>query len=96
MKTDRFDFKGDNKLTSSKLMEAIESLPEETLKGLPTKDKTIIELVINDGNETVTITPPYILGERLIVQYPKNSKNQRASRECACFEDNNFRYRVIF
>lgn len=96
MKIERFSFQASNDETASKLISAIEDLPESTFEGLPVKDKTIVDLRIDQDREAIAITPPPYSGERLIVNYPKRCKNSRASRECACFEYKSRYYKVIF
>ncbi|MEK6873819.1 MAG: hypothetical protein AABW91_03160 [Nanoarchaeota archaeon] len=98
MKTNRFSFQASNDETASKLIAAIEKLPEEVFEGLPANDKTIVDLRIEKGQEKIAITPPPYSGERLIINYPKGCRNPRpkASRECACFGYKGEHYKVIF
>ena len=98
MKTDRFSFQASDDITASKLIAAIEKLPEDIFEGLPVNDKTIVDLRIEKGQEKIAITPPPYSGERLVINYPKGCRNPRprASRECACFGYKGLNYKVIF
>ena len=96
MKTDRFSFQASDDITASKLIAAIEKLPEDIFEGLPVNDKTIVDLRIEKGQEKIAITPPSYSGERLVINYPKGCRNPRASRECACFGYKGEHYKVVF
>jgi len=99
MDTGRFTFKENNPNNIAKLVKSIKALPEETFQGLPLTDKTPVELRREnkgEGAEFIAILPAIYSGERVVINYPKGSGEQRASRECACFSYKGTHYKVIF
>ncbi len=102
MKLDRFEYISSDSDPNNiaKLIKNIGFLPENTLLGLSQKDKTPVEFRKEYENEEereyIIIHPEIHIGERIKVNYPKDSENQSASKECACFTYRNINYKVIF
>lgn len=98
MDTGRFEFKEKNPNNIAILVKAIRSLPENAITGLSKTDKTPVELREENGsgNKFIAIVPTIYTAERLVINYPKDAEEQRASRECACFSYKNTKYKIIF